>query len=141
MNTKTIGVIVALILVGGGAFYAGTVYQQGQTASTASTRGQYGNGQGAAGGARGGMRAGSGFSSGTVVTLDANDMSIKLPSGSTQIILLSTSTQVMKSAAGTLADLSQGAMVTVTGASNSDGSITAQSVQIRPAGAARPQQQ
>jgi len=38
----------------------------------------------------------------------------------------------MKAAQGSMSDLSIGENVTVTGVTNSDGSITAQSVQVRP---------
>lgn len=52
----------------------------------------------------------------------------------------------MKSASGSAADVAVGSSIVVTGSKNSDGSVTAQSIQIRPdmpapAGSQQPQQQ
>ncbi len=132
MNTqsKIISAVVVLILMGG-SFWGGITY-----AKAHPTRGQF-NTQfgGAAGGRAGGFGRGGmgGASVGQVVSADKTTMTIKLASGSTQIVLFSTSTQIMKSVAGTASDLSAGTNVIIMGQPNSDGSLTAQSVQIRPA--------
>ena len=133
MNKKIITGIIGVVIVAGGSFYAGMAYGE---RSSSSARGQFANGQftgaGVAGlrGARGG---GGGFVSGEILSKDTTSITIKMQDNSTKIALTSTSTQVMKSAPGTLDDLSAGMNVVVTGSANSDGSITAQSVQIRPA--------
>lgn len=128
--------LLALVIVVG-SFYGGTVY--GKTHS-GQNRGLFAGGQ--FGAQMGGMRtarAGAGFSSGEIISKDATSMTIKLATGSTQIVLLSTSTPVTKSIAGNLSDLSVETPVMVSGTTNSDGSITAQSIQIRPTGVQLPQ--
>jgi hypothetical protein len=55
-----------------------------------------------------------------------------LPDGSTKIVLLSDTTTVNKATTGTLSDLTKGQQVAVFGQENSDGSVTAQTVQINP---------
>ena len=132
MNKKILGGVIVLILIAGSSFYGGMVYGKGQTPS----RGQFANGQFTGTGAadtrtaRGGT---GGFTAGGILSKDATSITIKMQDGSTKIVLVSTSTQVMKTASGTLGDLSAGTNVVVTGSANSDGSVTAQSVQIRPA--------
>ena len=142
MNTKSIGASVVLVLVGGGAFYAGMSSGANNAAATNTARGGqfgaaggFGTGAGMMGGTRTGRSgAGGGFASGQIVTSDPNSVTIKLASGSTQIVLVNTTTQVLKSVAGSLANLAAGTEVVVSGSTNSDGSLTAQSIQIRPAG-------
>lgn len=136
MNKQTIiGGLVALIVVSGGAFYGGMSYAKSQT----PTRGQFGNGQFIGngqlpgGGMRGGMNGG--FTAGEIISKDETSITIKMQDGSTKIVLVGSSAQVMKSTTGSVDDLAIGIQVTVTGSANSDGSVTAQSVQIRPAGA------
>lgn len=135
MEKKTIiAGAVAAIIIGSGAFYAGETYAQGKT----PMRGQFGNGQfmqfadaGMARGARGGAGM---FTAGEILSKDATSITIKMQDGSTKIVLMGTSTPITKSAEGSLSDLSTGTNVVVTGSANADGSLTAQSVQIRPAG-------
>lgn len=133
MNKKILGGIVTALVVVGGSFYGGMAYAK----STTPSRGQFtANGQfgaGVAGASRTGMRTG-GFTAGQILLKDATSITIKMQDGSTKIVLIGSSTQIMKTAAGSQNDLATGTEVTVTGPTNSDGSITAQSVQIRPAG-------
>ena len=112
----------------GGSFYGGMTYAKSQTPAR-PTAGQFGAGR--TGFARGG--AGGGATAGQIVTADSTSMTVKLASGSTQLVLLGSSTTIAKSVAGTQSDLTPGTTVIVTGTSNSDGSITANSIQIRPA--------
>lgn len=137
MSNKIIAGVVGVVIIAGATFYGGMVYGK----SGVPTRG--GNGQFVAGangvrvaGARGGMNGG--FTAGEIISKDATSITIKMQDGSTKIVLIATSTQVMKSSTGSLSDLTTGTNVTISGNANSDGSITAQSVQIRPAQTARP---
>ncbi len=139
MNRKTLlGALVLAIVIGGGAFYGGMAYAKAKSpARGGNFTGQFTTGTGnRMGGA--GLRAGDGFTAGQIISKDATSITIKMQDGSTKIVLVGDSTQVMKSTNGTIADLSAGTNVTVTGTANSDGSVTAQSVQIRPAGTVLP---
>ncbi len=144
MQTKIIGALIVLALIGG-AFWVGTSYGASNVSAANVARsgqfgvGNFGGGASGVGSAGGSTRAGrsgtgGGFATGQIVTSDANSITIKLATGSTQIILIGTSTQVLKSTLGQTSDLSSGTDVTITGSANSDGSLTAQSIQIRPAG-------
>ncbi|HEY6020020.1 MAG TPA: hypothetical protein VIY48_09000 [Candidatus Paceibacterota bacterium] len=133
-KNQIIGGVVALAVVGGGAFYGGTVYAKGQT----SAQGQFatGNGQFFARTGGPGNRTGGGFTAGKIISVSNGQLVIQsMQSSSTEIVLLGNSTQIEKTVRGTQSDLTAGTNVVVTGSSNSDGSLTAQSVQIRPVGA------
>jgi len=136
MNKNIIAGIVGVVVIVGAAFYGGMVYGK----SSSPARGQFSNGQltgrpdGAAGmGVRGGMNGG-GFTAGEILSKDESSITIKMQDGSTKIVLVGSSTQIMKSITGSSDDLTTGTNVTVTGTANSEGSVTAESVQIRPAG-------
>jgi len=68
------------------------------------------------------------------IAKDAASVTIKLRDGGSKIIFLSDQTPVLKSATGTSDDLTVGSNVTVSGKPNQDGSISAESIQIRPVG-------
>ncbi len=132
--------ILACVLVAGGAFYGGMQYASAKTKSTGST-GQFRQGGAFGGQGRNGGtgRANGGFVNGEVLSKDDKSVTIKLTSGGSKIVFFTTSTHVGKLVDGTADDLAVGKTVTVTGDANSDGSVTAQSIQIRPAGALFPQ--
>lgn len=140
---KQINLLVALIMVlvvGGGAFYGGMVYGQSHGASRAMGPAGFANltpdqrqARGAQFGAGTGARGAGGFSTGEVLSKDDKSFTLKLTDGGSKIIFFATSTSVMKSSAGSLADVVIGEQVSVNGTPNSDGSLNAQGVQIRPA--------
>src|SRR3989344_1205764 len=142
MNPKIAGVIAIVVIIGGGAFYGGMTYAQmsrggsggGNFTNLSPEERQArfaGNGNP---GTRGSGGTGGGFTAGEIISKDETSITIKMQDGSTKIVLVSSSAQIMKSAAGTVNDLTVGTQVTITGSANSDGSLTAESVQIRPAG-------
>lgn len=118
--------MILLIVVGGGAFFAGTKYQQSKTPTGF---GQRGNQRSGAGGAN---RMGFRPVSGEVVSMDDKSITVKLSDGSSKIILLSDKTTVSKASTGTKEDLKNGTKVAVFGTENSDGSVSASNIQINP---------
>jgi len=125
-------IIVAAITAGAG-FYGGTVYSKSVSASSAS--GRYAAMQGGLGQNAAARRSGSsagGFTGVTITASDATSITVKTTDGGSKIVLVSGSTNITKSASGLLADLSVGKNVVITGTANSDGSVTAQSIQLRP---------
>lgn len=134
--------VVLLVLVGGGSFYGGMKYSDSKRAAgfAANMAGgaNFRAGNMPGGGApRGpGMGAGNtrgvGFATGEILFKDDNSITIKLRDGGSQIIFFSTSTQIMKSPVGATGDLKVGESITANGSSNQDGSVTAQSIQLRP---------
>ncbi|MEI6022755.1 MAG: hypothetical protein WCQ32_02860 [bacterium] len=89
-------------------------------------------------GNRAGNRMPGGGASGEIIAKDAQSITIKLRDGGSKIIFYSDKTDVLKSVAGVADDIAIGKQVIVIGTGNQDGSITAQSVQIRPEGAKIP---
>jgi len=126
MNSKVLTVII-VIIIAGGAFFGGMQYQKSKV-------GSFTGGQGSAFRQRMGQGQSTAFRPvrGDILSIDSNTMTVKLQDGSSKIVILSASTTYAKEASATVSDLKTGATVMVTGTSNSDGSVTAQSVQINP---------
>jgi hypothetical protein len=119
-------VLIALVF-GGGGFFAGTKYQQAQRTQLA---GQFGNRAGAARTGMAGARGGQVL--GTILSQDATSITVQLADGSSKIVLISGTTAINQAAAGTVADLKVGERVSAFGATNTDGSVSAQNIQINP---------
>jgi hypothetical protein len=132
MKNKIIAVVV-LIVVAGGAFYLGV--QNGKSGATAAaTAARAGFTRGVAGGvARTGATSG-GFAGGQIVSKDATSLTVGVQGGGSKIVFFTSSTPITKTVSGSLSDLTIGTNVSVVGTANSDGSESATSIQIRPAG-------
>ncbi len=72
---------------------------------------------------------------GEVLSKDGVMMTVKLRDGGSRIVFYSTSTGVMRTASGTISDVTVGDQVFITGTQHADGSVTAESVQLRGEGA------
>lgn len=131
MNNKTTQIIIAVVLIAV-SFYVGMKY--GTSKSSALGNGnRSGNFVAGQNGMRMNNRGGNGAMFGEIISKDENGITVKSQDGSTKIILISKSTSISKQADGTLTDLVIGKSVSINGTVNSDGSITAGTVQLRPA--------
>lgn len=118
MNKKNLIILVTIsLLVGSGSFYAGMKYQQSQRTRPQNLT----------------NRSGNNFRPvmGEILNSDDKSLIMKLPDGSSKIILLSAKTEIDKSSTASASDLKTGIKVTVTGQTNNDGSITADRLLLR----------
>ncbi len=69
---------------------------------------------------------------GEIISQDGNSITVKIQDGSTKMVILGDSTTYSKTQSIEKAELSAGNQVRVFGSANSDGSITAQNVQLNP---------
>lgn len=121
-NNIVVMALVAIVLAGGG-FFAGMKYQEGKQPTGFNQTGRF---QGQRNGTRNGFRP----VAGEILSLDDKSMTVKLQDGSSKIVLLSQATSYNKTARGSRDDLKVGERVAAFGQENSDGSVTAQDVQI-----------
>lgn len=126
--------LVAALVGGGVGFFAGTKYTQGRVASLTLNRQANFNGGGGRflGGAGGGRMMGFRPVSGEIISADDKSITVKLPDGSSKIVLFSDKTAINKAETGSKTDLTVNTKVAVFGQDNSDGSVTAQNIQINP---------
>ncbi len=128
MDKKVLlAVIITAVIAGSAGFYFGDSRGKNSAVNLKNFRGGYSiNSRGDAGNQNGG------FSGGEIIKKDDTSITVKTRDGGSQIVFFSTAAKILKSAAGSAADLAIGSQVMITGSKNQDGSITAQSIQIRP---------
>ena len=135
-NAKVI-VPIILVLIGlGVGFFGGYQYRNYRLAQTRGNFGAAGaNGQRFVGNRTGQNGTGimrGGAVTGSILSMDTNSLTVKLADGSTKIVLFSGTTTYENTIAAQASDLKVGGEVAVFGTSNSDGSVTATSIQINP---------
>jgi hypothetical protein len=119
---------ILVVAVGVAGFFVGMQYQKMQRGNFAT---RFGNGQF--------QRLGTGNGTfgmrpvlGKITSSDANGITVQLNDGSSKVVIVSSSTAINKAATGTKDDLKTGETVAVIGTTNSDGSVTAQDIQLNP---------
>ena len=144
-NKKIIlAVVVVVVLIT--VFCCGMFYSKNKTPN----RGQFGqvgqnfdkNNLGGVVGMIGLKGSGSfgNMTTGEILSKDAQSFTVKLKDGGSKIVFYTDKTSIIKTTDGTLDDLVIGKNISITGAANPDGSINADSVQIRPMAPVAPQQ-
>ena len=147
MNKKIVPIMIAVVVVAVAAgFYGGLKYGESKNKNSARNmagffansesdngqpRMQIFNGESGGAGAGRAMRVDGGFANGEILAKDEQSLTIKLADGGSKIIFYSNSTEVMKTATGTPAELKVGDNIMANGTTNSDGSITAKTIQLR----------
>lgn len=132
-NSILITILIALI-VGGAGFYAGMKYQQNRRPAFT---GQFGNGQflrngQRTGGANGNNRGGFRPVAGEIISADDKSVTVKLQDNSSKIVFINDRTQINKAETVGKSELKTGTKVAIFGTENSDGSVTAQNIQVNP---------
>lgn len=126
-------ILITVAVIGAGAFYGGMKYDQSKNAAALQDRQARFQQLGANGGANGGVRGtrGGGFTNGEIISKDDKSITVKMKDGSSKIVFYSSTTEIGKFTSGAITDIEAGKNVSINGIANSDGSITAQSIQIR----------
>lgn len=133
-----------VVVVGAASFYGGMKFSESKGAASHGQRlqqfsGNLANGQGGTfimKSTDGTVKApnaanGTAFTAGKIVQVGPQSITVQMQDGSSKVILYSSSTQINKEAVGSATDLASGSTITVQGESNSDGSITAKTIQVR----------
>lgn len=125
LKNNNILVFIVIVITLAGGFFAGMTYQKGKQPTFP---GRAGNGNQ---GGRGQFTQGARPVAGEIIAADDKSVTVKLRDGSTKIMIISDKTTINKAVEGTKADLKVGEQVTGFGQDNSDGSVTAQNIQLR----------
>lgn len=127
--------ILVSILIGGAAFYGGMLYAKSNPGTNFGGPMSQRNGNSGAnfGGNKQAGTNGFNGANGEVISKDDSSLTIKLRDGGSKIVFYSYATTVSKMTTGTTADLQIGENIMVSGETNSDGSITAKAIDLRPA--------
>lgn len=134
MNIKMIVIaVIGAVVIGGGSFYAGTKVAGNDSRPGFAQMGQNGqmrsapNATGGMQGRPGAMGAGT---AGEVIAKDDTSITVKLQDGGSKIVFFTPTTPVTKTVPASTADVAVGEQVLVTGSTNADGSVLAQSIRV-----------
>lgn len=138
-NKKNIIIGVVVIIVGAGSFFGGMKIGEGNKPNTFGNR----NFQSMTDAQRQQLaqqnptgrigQNGFGGTAGEVLSKDDKSITVKIPSGGSKIILYSNTTIIGKATTATINDIQVGQTISVNGTTNTDGSVSARSIQIQPA--------
>lgn len=127
---NTIIILFIGLIVSSASFYGGMKYSESQRPQRFQQAGDM-NGGRFGGRMQNGQRLSGEAVGGEILSKDDRSIVLKLRDGGSKIILLSSQTSVGRLATGSLSDINIGANIFINGTSNQDGSLTANSIQIR----------
>jgi len=135
---KIILPVITILIIGGLGFFGGTLYAKASSGKNLQSNG-FGNFQPGTsplgdrtGSFQKGTNKGTGMTSGEILSIDEKSLTLKLPDNGSKLILLSDTTEISKFATATKDELKIGTQLMINGTTNTEGSITAKSIQIRP---------
>jgi len=138
MNKKILSIVI-LAVVAIGAFYGGMKYGGRNDLSARFPGGNFENlsqeerqAMFQGGGMGGEMHRDDGFVSGKILSVDEVSVTVELRDGGSKIVFVSDEIRVTTLVEGVLGDLKEGDSVIINGQSNSDGSVTAETLQVVP---------
>ncbi len=120
---KALPIVAVGIVALAGGFFGGMKYQQTKTPAAAGYRIRQFQGR---------MEQNFRPVNGDIISQDDKSITVKLNDGSSKIVLLSDKTSINEATQAAKTDLQVGKKVAVFGSENSDGSVTAQSIQLNP---------
>jgi len=128
---KTIPILLLIILaVAGGSFYAGMKYGQGKSAFGSNMQNISSQQREQFLQARSARRMGANFLFGEVIAKDEQTITIKTPDGSSRIVVFSLSTKVLQTTEGSIKDIEIGKQIMVNASQNPDSTYSAKTIQI-----------
>lgn len=133
MNKKNLIIVIICLLMAGGSFYAGMNYKT-RKANLKNAMPDFGTAKmGDQANMTRRMVQGNGANAinGEILSRDDKSITVKLRDGGSKIVFLIASTTISKSTEGTKDDLESGKSVMIFGNTNTDGSVNAQSIQLR----------
>jgi hypothetical protein len=123
------GIVVVVALAGG--FFWGKSIASTTRAGLAGTAGGFSSSTRSRFAGAGGTTGG--FTTGQVAAISSSSLTLQLANGNSEVVFYSSSTLISEPMTVPVSDLSSGTNVMVAGTTNSDGSLTAQSIQVRTA--------
>lgn len=125
MKNPILIAVIAALVVGAGAFFGGMKYQETKAATNNRNRIE---------GQRFGQRSSGNFQPvrGEITSADNGSITVKMQDGSSKIVLVSDTTAITEAKSAPKESLTNGTKVMVFGSNNSDGSVTAQNIQLNP---------
>jgi subtilase family serine protease len=120
MQKNIVPIIIIAILFSGIGFFSGTTYQKGKMPLRGNQL-QNNNIQ---------KRPGNGQIMGEITSVNDGSVTVKTTDGSSKLILLSDKTNINQAVPATTTDLVVGQKVVIFGNTNTDNSISAQSIQL-----------
>jgi len=126
-------VLAALVIGLGGGYWYGSSHTGSPTVNNGGRNfAQFAGNRGAGGqgGINNGDRTRANGARGQIIALDASSLTLKLDNGGSEIVFYSGATPISKMVSGSATDLKVGENIMAVGQANSDGSVTASSLQL-----------